>query len=255
MFGNGFNRFVATMPPVTKNLIIINLIIWLGEFLFPRFASFTVGHLGLHYVGASGFNPVQLITYLFIHEPSSPLHVIFNMFTLFMFGSIIEHVWGSKRFFVYYFVCGIGAALVQELVWSLTWMNEYVSALAPLYGKTPDNFRVIAENAIAAGNPEFLSTVAMMKDSLVTIGASGAVFGLLLAFAMMFPDRPMYIMFIPVPVKAKYMMIGYAVIEFFLGVAGADMVAHFAHLGGVLFGFLLIMYWKKKGTFYGGGYY
>ena len=256
MFGNGFNRFVASIPPVTKNLIIINLIIWLGEALFPRFASFVVNHLGLHYVGASHFNPAQLITYMFIHDPYSPLHVIFNMFTLFMFGALIERVWGSKRFFLFYFVCGIGAAFIQEIVWCFTWMNDYISALVRQNpGFTEEAIRAIIAKQQAAGDPEFLSSAAIMKNNLTTIGASGSVFGLLLAFAMMFPDRPMYFMFIPIPIKAKYLMIFWVVMEFFLGVADFDMVAHFAHLGGALFGFLLILYWKKKGTFYGGGGY
>ncbi len=255
MFGNRFSSFVASIPPVTKNIVIINLIIWLGEALFPRFAGFIVNHLGLHYFGASDFNPVQLITYLFIHAQNTPWHVIFNMFTLVMFGAILEHVWGSKRFFIFYFVCGIGAALVQELVWSLTWMNDYIDALVRQNGMTAQNIRAIVDQALASRDPEFLSAIAMMKNSLITIGASGAVFGVIMGFAMVFPDRPMYIMFIPIPIKAKYMMLGYGVLEFFLGVAASDMVAHFAHLGGMLFGFLLLLYWKKKGSLHGGRYY
>lgn len=255
MSGNSFNRFFASIPPVTKNLIIINLLIWLAEVLFPRFGRFVVEHLGLHYITASGFNPVQLITYLFIHSDTTALHVLFNMFTLFMFGVVLERVWGSKRFFTFYFVCGIGAALIQELVWSLTWMNEYIDALARQNGMTKDTFRAIVEKQLAAGDPEFIAAISMMKNHLVTIGASGAVFGVLMGFAMMFPNRPMYIMFIPVPIKAKYLMIFYGVLEFFLGVASSDTVAHFAHLGGMLFGLILLLYWKKKGTLYGGGFY
>ncbi|MDE5881641.1 MAG: rhomboid family intramembrane serine protease [Muribaculaceae bacterium] len=255
MSGNRFSSFVASIPPVTKNLIIINLIIWVAEALFPRFASFIVHHLGLHYVPATEFNPVQLITYLFIHAESTPLHVLFNMFTLLMFGVILERVWGSKRFFIFYFVCGVGAALVQELVWSLTWMNDYIGILARQNGLTADTVREIVHRELAAGDPELLSAMSMMKNSLVTIGASGAVFGVIMGFAMVFPDRPMYVMFIPIPIKAKYLMIFYGVLEFFLGVAEIDMVAHFAHLGGMLFGLVLLLYWKKKGTLYSGGFY
>lgn len=255
MFGNRFSGFVASIPPVTKNLIIINLIIWLAEVLFPRFASFMVNHLGLHYVAASGFNPVQLITYLFIHDPYSPWHVLFNMFTLFMFGSIIEHTWGPRRFFIFYFVCGIGAAIVQEIVWSLTWMHEYITLLARQNGMTADNVKAIVDAQLATHDAELLSVLEMFKNRMITIGASGAVFGVILAFAMLYPDRPMYIMFIPIPIKAKYLMIFYGVLEFFLGVAEVDMVAHFAHLGGMLFGLALILYWKKKGTLYGGRFY
>ncbi len=241
------------MPPVTKNLIIINLIIWLAEVLFPRVGAFIINHLGLHYVAASDFNPVQLITYLFIHSQDTFLHVFFNMFTLLMFGTVLERVWGSKRFFIFYFICGIGAAIVQEIVWAFTWMNDYVDILVRQNGLTRANVQAIINQGLAAGDPTLLSTLEMMKNSLVTIGASGAVFGLLMGFAMLFPDRPMYIMFIPIPIKAKYLMIFYGVLEFFLGVAGTDTVAHFAHLGGLIFGLVLLLYWKKKGNLYGGG--
>lgn len=255
MFGNRFSNFVAAIPPVTKNLVIINLIVWVAEALFPKAADFMIRFLGLHYWGAADFNPVQLISYLFIHAQSTPLHVIFNMFTLLMFGVILERVWGSKRFFIFYFVCGIGAGLVQEIVWSFTWMNEYIDALVRQNGMTAENIRAIVNKAMANGDPEFLSAVAIMKNHLITIGASGAVFGVIMGFAMVFPDRPMYIMFIPIPIKAKYLMIFYGVLEFFLGVAARDMVAHFAHLGGMIFGLILLLYWKKKGTLYGGGFY
>lgn len=255
MSGNPINNFVGSIPPVTRNLIIINLIVWLVEVIFPSFGNIIVDRLGLHYFTASLFNPVQLITYLFVHAPNSPWHVLFNMFTLWMFGSILEHVWGSRRYFVFYFVCGIGAALVQELVWALTWMNEFVSALSRLNGMTHSTMRSIVENGFAQNDPDLLASIKLFLNNMATIGASGAVFGVILGFAMVFPDRPMYLFFIPVPIKAKYMMIGYAVIEFFLGVAGNDMVAHFAHLGGLLFGLLLILYWKHKGILRGGRFY
>ena len=148
-----------------------------------------------------------------------------------MFGSLLERIWGSKRFFVFYFICGIGAAIVQEAVWAATWMNDYVDSIAKMNGITTAHMREVVDAAIANGNADFLSAIGQYKNSMVTIGASGAVFGIILGFAFVFPDRPLYLFFIPVPIKAKYMMIGYGVIEFFLGVAGTDMVAHFAHLG------------------------
>lgn len=255
MFGNRLSGFAASIPPVTRNIIIINLIIWLAEALFPRFADMIVNVLGLHYVGADHFNPIQIITYLFIHSPSTPLHVLFNMFTLWMFGGLLERIWGSKRFFAFYFICGIGAALVQEAVWALTWMNDYTSTIARLNGLTTAHMKEIIDHAFASGDTDFMAAIAQFKDTMVTIGASGAVFGIILGFAFVFPDRPLYLFFIPVPIKAKYMMIGYGVIEFFLGVAGKDMIAHFAHLGGMLFGIAVLLYWKKKGTLRGGGFY
>lgn len=226
-----------------------------GGGALPRFSGTIIDVLGLHYVGASDFNPIQIITYLFLHSPSTPFHVFFNMFTLWMFGSLLEQIWGSKRFFIFYFVCGIGAAIIQEAVWAMTWMNDYTESIARLNGLTVAHMRDVIDQALAAGDSDFLSAVAQFKNSMATIGASGAVFGVILGFAFVFPDRPLYLFFIPVPIKAKYMMIGYGVIEFFLGVAGTDMVAHFAHLGGMLFGLVILLYWKKKGILRGGSFY
>lgn len=256
MFGNNRGGFLASIPPVTKNLIIINFIVWLAEAIVPRFSDIIIRVLGLHYFSASDFNPIQVLTYMFVHAPSSPFHVFFNMFTLWMFGATLERVWGSKRFFIFYFVCGIGAALVQEAVWSFSWMHEYVEGIAKLNGFTYDHMKAVVDSALAGGDGDFLSAIAQFKNNaMVTIGASGAVFGLLLGFAFVFPNQPLYLFFIPVPIKAKYMMIGYGVIEFFLGVGANDMIAHFAHLGGMLFGLIILLYWKKKGTLRGGSFY
>ncbi len=243
------------IPPVTKNLIIINVLLWLVEILFPRFGITMTDKLGLHLFGSGLFNPIQIITYMFLHDSGSVFHIFFNMFTLWMFGRILEQVWGSRRFFMFYMVCGLGAAFVQEVVWLLTWKYEYVTEIARLNGLTYSHMSDIVEQALAAGDSNFTSAVAQMKNSMVTIGASGAIFGLLLGFAMTFPNMPLYLFFIPVPVKAKYMVIGYAVIEFFLGVNGGGTIAHFAHLGGMLFGLVILLYWKKKGTLRGNGFY
>lgn len=243
------------IPPVTKNLIVINIGIWLVEVLIPRFGVTLIDKLGLHLVGSTLFNPIQIITYMFLHDQGNVLHVLFNMFTLWMFGRILEQVWGSRRFFMFYMVCGIGAALVQEGVWALTWRHDYISAIAPLNGLTYDHMAQVVNQALTAHDPQFLSAVAAMKNGMVTIGASGAIFGLLLGFAMTFPNMPLYLFFIPVPIKAKYMVIGYAVLEFFLGVGGGGTIAHFAHLGGMLFGLAILLYWKKKGTLRGDSFY
>lgn len=255
MFGNNRGGFLASIPPVTKNLIIINVVIWLVEALFSGFADTIVRVLGLHLFGASHFNPIQVVTYMFVHSPSSPFHVLFNMFTLWMFGSTLEHIWGSKRFLVFYLVCGIGAAIVQEIVWALSWNHEYVSGIARLNGLTYEHMKAVVDAAVANGDANFISAIAQFKNQMVTIGASGAVFGLLLGFAFVFPNRPLYLFFIPVPIKAKYMMIGYGVIEFFLGVGANDMIAHFAHLGGMVFGLIILLYWKKKGILRGDSFY
>ena len=128
---SAFNTSRFNLPAVTKNLIIINVLIWVVEALFPSFAiNGLYRHCALHYVGASDFNPAQIITYMFLHDQRSFIHVFFNMFTLFMFGPILERTWGSKRFFMFYMVCGMGAALVQEGVWALTWEHDYIRVLA-----------------------------------------------------------------------------------------------------------------------------
>lgn len=245
------------MPPVTKNLILINALIWLIEVVFPAFGSNgIIRHLGLHYVGASFFNPIQIVTYMFVHDQHSILHILFNMFTLFMFGPLLERVWGSKRFLLFYMVCGVGAALVQEGVWALTWYNDYTHEIAVMNGATVSNTLEFLNGRIAAGDSGWIANMNLFKNMMVTVGASGAIFGLLLGFAFVFPNMPLYLFFIPVPIKAKYMVLGYAVIEFFLGVSNSmSTVAHFAHLGGMLFGIFILLYWKKKGTLHGGNYW
>lgn len=249
-------RFLSSIPPVTRNLLIINILIWLVEAIsayggrsLQMFSERLVSMLGLHFWGSDLFNPIQIVTYMFLHSPTNPLHIAFNMFTLWMFGRLMEQVWGSRRFFIFYFVCGIGAALVQEVVWQLSWLHEMSSVLAPAYGLPTPTMSAMIRDGLVSGDPTVLHAVAQWKGSLITIGASGAIFGVLLGFAFMFPNMPLYLFFIPVPIKAKYMVLGYGVLEFFLGVAGAQgTVAHFAHLGGMLFGLILLLYWKKKGT-------
>lgn len=248
------NNF-SSWPPVTKNIIIINVLIWLVEITMPRFAENGIlKYCGLHFILSDLFNVGQLFTYMFIHDNHSFVHIFFNMFSLYMFGITLERVWGSKRFLFFYMVCGVGAAIVQETVWWFTWHHDYIAGIAQLYGMSYDMMQQLVDQSIAAGQSKFIEGMNMMQNQLLTIGASGAIFGVLLAFAFTFPNLPLYLFFIPVPIKAKYMVGGYAVIEFFLGVAQtSDSVAHFAHLGGMLFGLILLLYWKKKGTL--GTYY
>ena len=225
--------FFSSIPPVTKNLIIINLLFWLAEIVLPRVGIDLVKYLGLHYFAASDFNAVQLVTYMFMHDLGSFGHVFFNMFSVFMFGRTLEMVWGSKRFLIYYLTTGIGAGLVQEVTWFFS-LKDAIDA-----------------TIVQAG----WETTRALLHNVITIGASGAVFGILLAFGMLFPNAELFIMFIPIPVKAKYFVIFYGIVELFLGVGNfsGDNIAHFAHLGGMLFGFFLIKYWKKKG--FGNGQY
>ncbi|MDR1780664.1 MAG: rhomboid family intramembrane serine protease [Tannerella sp.] len=218
--------FFGSLPPVTKNLIIINFLCWLATMALPRVHIDMVSLFGLHFPTTQHFHVYQFFTYMFMHDPHSIEHVLFNMFAVFMFGRTLESVWGSKRFLLFYIVTGLGAAVTQELTW--LWS---VQSLASSNGIS------LAQQLAFDGNIQFL----------VTIGASGAVFGILLAFGMMFPNAPLYIMFIPIPVKAKYFVAGYGLIELVMGIANFsfDNVAHFAHLGGMIFGLILILYWKK----------
>lgn len=253
---NAYTPRRLNIPPVTLNLIIINTLIWLVEFLFPHFAANTLYRFGaLHYFGASEFNPAQLVTYMFMHDSRNFIHLFFNMFTLFMFGPILERTWGQKRFLFFYMVCGIGAALVQEAVWGMTWEHEYISDMARLNGLTYDHMEQAINAAIANHDMDIINNIALMKNSMITIGASGAIFGLLLGFAFVFPNMPLYLFFIPIPIKAKWMVVGYGVLEFFLGVNGGGTVAHFAHLGGMLFGLIILLIWKKQGKLHGNGFY
>lgn len=245
MFGNIFRN----MPTVTKNLLIINVLVWLAQVTLPKVGIDLTHLLGLHFWLASDFNPAQLITYMFLHSDDAFTHLFFNMFSLMMFGPLLERTLGSKRFLFYYLTCGLGAAFVQEFVWQFTWKDIFTPFFANSAGITMEESRQAIEMAIAQG------TNIPALNALLTVGASGAIFGILLAFGMLFPNLPLYLMFIPIPIKAKYMVFGYGAIEFFFGISGTmSSVAHFAHLGGMLFGFLLLFFWKKKGNI-GGNIY
>lgn len=219
---NGFSM----LPVVVKNLLIINTLAFLASFTLERFNIDLNDMLGLHFFKASGFRPYQLLTYMFMHANFA--HIFFNMFALWMFGNVLENIWGPKRFLIFYLVCGVGAGLTQELVQYI----QYTTQLAQYD-------RVDVGNAVI--------TMDQYLNMMTTVGASGAVYGILLAFGMMFPNSLIYVYF-AIPIKAKWFVILYAVIELVsgLGVTGSDNVAHFAHLGGMLFGLILILLWRKK---------
>ena len=221
--------FLDQIPVVTKNLIIINFLFWVASLALPRVGNDLTALLGLHFPLAPDFNIIQLVSYMFMHAGFS--HIFFNMFAVYMFGRVLENVWGPKRFLIFYMVTGIGAGIIQEL----TWLYDFRDVIS-----APQEMINIGGGRILT-KPEFY-------DLFVTVGASGAVFGILLAFGMLFPNVPLYLMFIPIPIKAKYFVIFYGLAELTMGVANfsGDSVAHFAHLGGMLFGYVLIKYWKNK---------
>ncbi len=241
------NGFLNRMPPVTKNLLIVNILIFVVMAVMPPAKEALVDrYLGLHYFSSPTFNIAQPFTYMFIH--AGFMHLFFNMFALIMFGPQIEWSLGSKRFLFYYISCGIGAALIQEGVFALM-LTKY-TAMFP-----PEQFdQIIREGARALSQGMDFSDPTMSTiNRLVnggTVGASGAIYGVLLAFGMLFPNYQLMLIIPPMPVKAKWLVVGYAVIELVYGVGGSSSgVAHFCHLGGMVAGLLIILYWKHKGLF------
>ncbi len=215
----------SILPLVVKNLLIINGIFFLATIAMEYVWRIDLSdYLGLHYIGASDFRPYQFVTYMFMH--GSFAHIFFNMFALWMFGNSIENAWGPKRFLIFYFVCGIGAGLTQELVQYIQ-LHDIIA-----------NYQYVKIGARNIPVDEYL-------NMLTTVGASGAVYGILLAFGMMWPNSRIYIYF-AIPVKAKWFVIIYGLIELFSGFSSADNVAHFAHVGGMVFGLALILYWRYK---------
>ena len=236
------------IPTVTKNLLAINVLMFLALLVAEKQGVDLNSMFGLHLFASEGFQPYQLVTYMFMH--ASVTHLFFNMFALYMFGRTLEYMWGAKRFLVYYLVAGIGAALVQEAIGMVRY-HEALDGMSPL-----DVELVLSRgfDALREGknfvNPQLAHLNVVLNST--TVGASGAIYAILLGFGMLFPEERMFVFPIPFPIKAKYLVMGYAVIELYLGVSGsADGVAHFAHLGGMLFGFILILFWRNKGKIRG----
>lgn len=236
------------IPAITKNLLAINVLMFLALLVAERHGIDLNAILGLHLFMSEDFQPYQLVTYMFMH--GSITHLFFNMFALYMFGRTLEYMWGAKRFLVYYLVAGVGAALVQETV-CIARYNVLVSNMSP---QDVELVLMYGLDALHQGKnfiDPSLGTLNLVLNS-TTVGASGAIYAILLGFGMLFPNEQMFVFPVPFPIRAKYFVLGYAVIELYLGVSGtADGVAHFAHLGGMLFGLLLILYWRKKGRISG----
>jgi len=244
---------IGNIPPVVKNLLIINVLMALLTASLNATGVIDLNAtLGLYFIKSPDFQPFQYVTYMFMHasllSSGGLMHIFFNMFALWMFGRILESVWGPKRFFIYYAVTGLGAAIVHTVV-------NYIDYMSLINSMSEEQIQmVINEGAIAwEQGKNFVQP--QMRDlnalfNVPTIGASGAVFGVLLAFGMLFPNTQLMLLFPPIPIKAKYFVIFYGIAELFLGVSNraGDNVAHFAHLGGMIFGYFLIRYWKKNTT-------
>ena len=239
------NHRFQILPPVVKNLLIINVLLFIatGILQSPPLNIDLTKILGLHYWRSELFSPWQIVSYMFMH--GNIPHILFNMFAVWMFGTHIENRWGSKRFLNYYLLTGFGAAFLHYLIIHFQIIN-LESAM------NYDQIMVILKEGIV---PEGISRTSAQKLFFLyntpVVGASGSLFGILLAFGVLFPNTLLYLYF-AIPIKAKYFVIGYGLLELFSGLSNnpQDNVAHFAHLGGMLFGLLIFAYWKFKNEYY-----
>lgn len=217
-YDNG-NNFISQIPTVTKNLVAINILMFIATLVNE---NFMVANFAMFYPASPFFKPWQILTHMFMH--GGFWHIFFNMYSLLMFGSILERSLGPKKFLIFYFVTGLGAAALHT---GVEWMQARV---------------FIANGAVNAYQALLMTP---------TLGASGAIYGVLIGFAMLYPQARLMLIFPPIPVKAKWLVVIFAVIELFSGINGIQAsVAHFAHLGGMLFGWLLIRWWRKHGKLY-----
>ena len=229
----------SELPEVVKNLLIINGLFFLATISLDNFGLDLVKIFGLHQFQSADFRPHQIVSHLFMHGDFT--HLFFNMFALWMFGKILENVWGAKRFLTFYIVTGIGAAFVHLLI------SQY--QILSISNQIPEMVNLAIEGRYNPSIP--ISKKLTQLIITPTVGASGAVFGLLLAFGMLFPNTLLYIYF-AIPIKAKYFVLAYGILELYSGISNnpADNVAHFAHLGGMIFGYFLIKYWRKNTSVY-----
>ena len=217
--------FLSSLPTVTKNLIIINVIIFVATLINE---DFMIGTFALFYPTSRFFHWWQVITHMFMH--GGFWHIFFNMYTLLIFGGVVERILGSKKFLFFYFICGLGAVALHLGV-------EYLQMQSYMQGA-------------ALGNATAIQNIALIKNT-PTVGASGAIYGVLMGYAMLFPESRMTLLFPPVTLSAKWMVVIFAAIELFTGVTGLSAgIAHFAHLGGMLIGWLMILSWRKRGVLF-----
>lgn len=224
--------FFSRIPTVTKNLILINLIVWIACFImFKRGSTTMIEQFALFYPGSQFFRFWQPVTHMFMHDWQSIWHLFFNMYTLLIFGSVLERVWGAKKFLLFYFICGLGAAACHcGVQWAQA--SYYLSQ-------------------ISAGSQEAVAQYHQLLGT-PTVGASGAIYGILIGYAMLYPDSRLTLIFPPVSLTAKWWVIIFAAIEIVTGIFSlGGGIAHFAHLGGMLFGLIMIFIWKRKHTLYG----
>ncbi len=237
------NRRFVDLPPVVKNLIIINAIMLLLMYVTKAMWGTDLnGILGMYFPKSEYFRPWQVITHMFMH--GNFFHLLFNMYALFIFGVILEQVWGSKRFLLYYLITGLGAAFTHELVQAI----QYHNVMAVI---SPGQLQEVYDNGMnyLSQNKNFVDPLMAKLNLLLnipTVGASGAIFGVLLAFGMLFPNTQLMLLLPPIPIKAKWFVLAYGAIELYLAVTSpGSNIAHAAHLGGMIFGYIMIRIWRK----------
>ena len=237
-----FSNILKNISPVVKNILLINIVFYIAQWTFPAVTQ----NLELYPITSPQFRPWQLATHFFMHSPFSIGHIFFNMFALVIFGSQLERVWGPQRFLGYYISCALGASILHLGVNYLR-IHNIESGLSL---ENLDLFRNSGYEAFQKGmnfKDPILAQLNLLHHTPM-LGASGAIFGLLAAFGYLFPNTELMLLFPPIPIKAKYFVIGYAVLELYLGVSNnpSDNVAHFAHLGGALIGIIIVLYWGKN---------
>lgn len=265
-----YRPLLNNIPPVVKNLIIINVLFMIATWVMQSMGVDLVEMFGMHNPASDKFRLHQVFTYMFMHGGLT--HIFFNMFALYMFGRVLESVWGPKRFLIYYVVTGLGALALHVFV-NYIELNAIQNTIEAFQNTpSPDILDQFVNNnlpnsssqvrdfinawyeepesaAYASEALNLMQRIYEVKLDVPTVGASGAVFGVLLAFGMLFPNTKLMLLFPPIPIKAKYFVIGYGVIELYLGFShSGGNVAHFAHLGGMLFGYIMIKYWNKNST-------
>lgn len=240
---NGYGRGILDLPPVVKNIIMINVLMLLAYYAAVSVFGVDLNSLlGLYFPASGQFKPFQIVTHMFMH--GGFLHLFFNMYALFIFGPILESVWGPKRFLIYYMVCGLGAALTHETV-------NFFQYSHLIQNISPEDLRLVIRQGTEYFHQGKVFTDMDMQNlqlllNTPTVGASGAIFGVLLAFGVLFPNTQLLLLIPPMPIKAKYLVIGYGALELILAVTQpGSNIAHAAHLGGMIFGYLLIRYWRK----------
>lgn len=240
---NGYGRGFFGLPPVVKNIIMLNIIMLLAGYAAKSvFGIDLTMELGMYFPKSEVFRPFQIVTHIFMH--GGFIHLLLNMYALYIFGQILENVWGPKRFFIYYMVCGLGAVFVHETV--IYFQYERLMNMI-----NPEHLQMVLDEGTAFFREGKVFTDQNMQDlqlllNTPTVGASGAVFGILLAFGVLFPNTQLMLLIPPIPIKAKYLVMGYGAIELYFAMTQPNSnIAHAAHLGGMLFGYLLIRYWRK----------